>query len=85
MIRVENACTSDFKAVVQVWDKGISPQERVRRSKLNAQGVATDMDFPPDTLVREIELPYPTAMAGATSDLYITDTRYLVVKERPKA
>lgn len=33
----------------------------------------------PDTLVKEIELSHPTAMTG--SDCYITNTRYLVVKE----
>lgn len=33
----------------------------------------------PDVLVREIALDYPTAMTP--EDLYITSTRYLVVKE----
>jgi hypothetical protein len=35
----------------------------------------------PDTLVKEIVLPHPTAMTG--DDCYITSTRYLVVKELP--
>lgn len=41
-----------------------------------------DKGFPegqPDTLVKEVELSHPTAMTG--SDMYITSTRYLVVKE----
>lgn len=33
----------------------------------------------PDVLVRTVELNYPTAMTP--QDLYITSTRYLVVKE----
>lgn len=33
----------------------------------------------PDTLFQEILLAHPTAMTGA--ECYITDTRYLVVKE----
>lgn len=36
-------------------------------------------DGQPDTLVKEITLPYPTAMTG--DDVYITSTRYLVIKE----
>lgn len=32
-----------------------------------------------DTLAKTINLDYPTAMTG--SDVYITDSRYLVVKE----
>lgn len=36
----------------------------------------------PDTLVKTIELNHPTAMTG--DDCYITNTRYLVVKEAPK-
>jgi hypothetical protein len=33
----------------------------------------------PDVLVKEIPLNYPTAMTG--DDVYITSSRYLVVKE----
>ena len=58
-IRVENADTSNFKVVVQMWDKG-------------ANGA-------PDVLAKETNLDYPTAMTG--DDVYITDTRYIVVKE----
>lgn len=35
----------------------------------------------PDTMVKEIPLPYPTAITG--DDCYITSSRYLVVKEVP--
>lgn len=33
----------------------------------------------PDTLAKEIQLAYPTAMTG--DDVYLTSTRYIVVKE----
>lgn len=33
----------------------------------------------PDVLVKEIELGHPTAMTG--DDVYLTSTRYIVVKE----
>ena len=33
----------------------------------------------PDTLAKEIRLDYPTAMTG--DDVYLTSTRYMVVKE----
>ena len=33
----------------------------------------------PDTLVKTINLDYPTAMTG--DDCYLTSTRYMVVKE----
>ncbi|NDP58009.1 MAG: hypothetical protein GZ090_01440 [Oxalobacteraceae bacterium] len=33
----------------------------------------------PDTLVKEVHLDNPTAMTG--DDVYLTSTRYLVVKE----
>ena len=35
----------------------------------------------PDTLAREIRLEYPTAMTD--SSVYLTSTRYIVVKELP--
>lgn len=59
-VRVENADNSDYKIVVQVWDKSY-------------------MEGQPDTLVREIKLDYPTSLTP--EDLYITNSRYLVVKE----
>lgn len=37
----------------------------------------------PDTLAKTVELNHPTAMTG--SDVYLTSTRYLVVKEAPLA
>lgn len=58
-VRVENADTSDYKVVVEVWDKG--------------------MDGGPPTLAKAIVLGHPTAMTG--DDVYLTSTRYLVVKE----
>lgn len=59
-VRVENADTSDYKVVVQVWDKAYEAGK-------------------PDTLVEEIQLDYPTAMTG--DNVYLTSSRYLVVKE----
>lgn len=59
-VRIENADTSNFKVIVQVWDKG-------------PEGT-------PDHLIKEVELAHPTAMTG--SDIFITNTRYLVVKEK---
>jgi hypothetical protein len=61
----ENADTSDYKVIVQIWDKGLSGP---------AEG-----EYEPDTLVKEIRLDYPTAMTG--EDVYLTSTRYIVVKE----
>lgn len=58
-IRVENADTSDYKVIVEVWDKGVDGQ--------------------PDMLVKTVALSYPTAMSG--DDLYLTSTRYVVVRE----
>ena len=58
-VRVENADTSDYKVIVQVWDKGQNGE--------------------PDTLANEIVLGHPTAMTG--DEVYLTSTRYLVVKE----
>ena len=68
-VRVENADTSNFKVVVQVWDKSYPVKQE-------------DGSFvtPPDTLVKEIPLDYPTSMTG--DDVYITDSRYLVIKEK---
>lgn len=38
-----------------------------------------DLDGQPDTLVKEIKLDYPTSLTP--EDLYITSSRYLIVKE----
>lgn len=58
-VRIENADISNFKVVVQVWDKG--------------------QEGAPDTLTQEVVLSNPCDMTGA--DIYITSTRYLVIKE----
>lgn len=58
-VRIENADTSDYKVIVQVWDKGADGQ--------------------PDVLASERRLDFPTAMTG--DDVYLTSTRYIVVKE----
>ena len=63
-VRIENADTSSFKVKVQVWDKG---------------GTSENGTPLPDTLAKEIELGYPTAMTG--EDVYLTSTRYIIVKE----
>lgn len=68
-VRIENADTSDYKVIVQVWDKS-SPVKLDDGSFVNA----------PDTLVKEISLDYPTSMTG--DDVYLTNSRYLVVKEK---
>jgi hypothetical protein len=63
-VRIENADTGTmFKVIVQIWDK-----------------VAAEPGLPPppDVLVREIDLPYPTAM---TDEVYLTSSRYIVIKE----
>jgi hypothetical protein len=65
-VRIENADTSSARVIVQVWDKATGT---------NPDG---SPDGKPDTLVKEVNLDYPTAMSY---DLYLTDTRYLVVKE----
>lgn len=67
-VRIENADMSDYKVVVQVWDKSYGV--------LKEDGSVT---VSPDTLVKEIRLDHPTAMTG--DDVYLTSTRYLVVKE----
>ena len=59
-VRVENADTSGFKVVVQVWDKGYPEGQ-------------------PDIMLKEIPLDYPCTMTP--DDLYITSSRYLIVKE----
>ena len=69
-VRIENADTSSYKVVVEVWDKG--------QQMPDGLGGFNQM---PDTLAKTIELNHPTAMTG--SDCYLTSTRYLVVKEAP--
>lgn len=62
-VRIENADMSDYKVIVQVWDKGYP-------------------EGAPDVLAFEKELAYPTAITG--DDVYLTSTRYIVVKEAPR-
>lgn len=59
-VRIENADTSTYKVIVQVWDKGFP-------------------EGAPDTLAEEIMLANPCDMTGP--NVYLTSTRYLVVKE----
>lgn len=59
-VRIENADTSDYKVVVQVFDKNPNPNE-------------------PDILAKEYRLDYPAAMTP--EGVYLTSTRYIVVKE----
>ncbi len=58
-VRIENADTSSYKVVVEIWDKG--------------------PEGSPDVLAKTINLDYPTALTG--DDVYLTSTRYIVVKE----
>ncbi len=61
-VRIENACGSNFRVVVEIWDKGYPEGE-------------------PDKLTRTINLDYPAQMTA--EDVYITSTRYIIVKEAP--
>lgn len=72
-VRVENADTSDYKVVVQVWDKGATMPVTDPQT-----GEVTQVAGP-DRLVNEIRLDHPTAITG--DDCYIHGGRYLVVKE----
>lgn len=58
-VRIENADMSNYKVLVQVWDKGINGS--------------------PDTLAFERVLQRPTDMTDDA--VYLTSTRYVVVKE----
>ena len=68
-VRIENACTSSYGVIVEVWDKGVRLPDGMGGFNQSS-----------DTLVKTVELNYPTAMTG--SDVYITNTRYLIVKEK---
>jgi hypothetical protein len=63
-VRIENADTSNYKVVVEIWDKGYPEGQ-------------------PDKLAQTINLDHPTAMTG--DNVFLTSTRYLVVKEAPGA
>lgn len=58
-VRIENADTSDYKVIVQVWERGVGDE--------------------PHVMVFERELPHPCSMTG--DDIYLTSTRYVVVRE----
>ena len=73
-IRVENADMSDWKVVVQVFDRGAMTEVTDPLTGLKTPCYA------PDALVKEYHLDYPTAMTPQ-HECYITSTRYLVVKE----
>jgi len=64
-IRVENADLSTWKVRIEVYDQKVP-------------GVCNPLE---DTLARTIDLDHPTYLAGATGDLYLTSTRYVLVKE----
>lgn len=59
-VRIENADSSQYRVLVQVWDKGYPAGS-------------------PDVLVKEVILANPCEMTDM--NIYITNTRYLVIKE----
>lgn len=66
-IRIENADTSDYKVIVEVYEMGPTA----------IAGDRVYLDSTPDKLVETHELKHPTAMIAP----YITSTRYLVIRE----
>jgi len=67
-IRIENADTSPYRVVVEIWDNGVEMPDGLG-----------GINRAPDTLARTIELNHPTAMTD--SSVYLTSTRYIVVRE----
>lgn len=67
-VRIENADTSNYKVVVQVWDKGTEMPDGFG-----------GFNQAPDVMAFERNLDHPTAMTG--DDVYLTSTRYIVIKE----
>jgi len=65
-VRIENADTSKYKVVVEVWQK---------QQKYDAS--IQPIGEPVDVKVKEIPLDYPTFMATE----YIHSTQWLVVRE----
>ena len=59
---------SPYKVIVEVWDKGAQLPDGLG-----------GFNQAPDTLAKTVELNYPTAMTD--SSVYLTSTRYIVVKE----
>lgn len=68
-VRIENADTSPAKVVVEVWDKGATVYPPSGAPPIKN----------PDKLAFSRTLDTPTAMTG--DDIFVTSTRYLVVKE----
>ena len=67
-VRIENADMSDYKVIVEVWDKGA----------LMPDGMG-GFNQAPDVKAFERRLDWPTAMTG--DDVYLTSARYIVIKE----
>lgn len=67
-VRIENADTSPSRVIVEIWDKGAEMPDGMG-----------GVNRAPDVLFRTIELNHPTAMTD--SGVYLTSTRYIVVKE----
>lgn len=67
-VRIENADMADYKVVVEVWDKGA----------LMPDGMG-GFNQAHDVKAFELNLDWPTAMTG--DDVYLTSTRYIVIKE----
>lgn len=66
-VRVENADSGmTFTVIVQVWEKG--------RQEGPAEG-----ERAPDTMISEVTLYSPCQLTG--DDVYLTDSRYIVIKE----
>lgn len=75
-VRIENADTSPAKVVVEVWDKGAVITDPSGTPLRDAAG---NVKRKPDMLAFSRTLDTPTAMTG--DDIFVTSTRYLVVKE----
>lgn len=67
-VRVENADSSNYKVVVQVWDKGAQMPDGMG-----------GFNQAPDVMAFERTLHNPCDLTG--DDIFITSTRYLVIKE----
>lgn len=71
-VRIENADTSSYKVVVEVWEKGVDASPDNEAKGLPAGGI-------PDAMVHREVLGHPTAMGS----FGIHSTRYLRVVEAP--
>lgn len=68
-VRIENADTTSYKVVVQVWDKGMQLPD----------GFGGFTQQAPDVMAFERVLNNPCDITG--DGIYLTSTRYLIVKE----